>query len=285
MAAPSANFVPYDDRDGWIWLDGQMVPWRDAKIHVLTHSLHYGSCVFEGERAYEGKVFRSTDHSKRLHKSAELVGYKCPVPVAELDRIKLEVMGRNGLSDCYIRAFSWRGSEMMGVSAQQASIRTCVAVWHWGNYFADKNKGIRVTMSDWKRPSPETIPSAAKAAGLYMICTMSKHKAEAEGFSDALMLDYRGYVAELTGANVFLDPRRRDPHADAGLLPQRPDAADRDRTRARARLRGDRASHHAGRALQLLRVLHHGFGGRSDAGRRDGGAPLQARQHHGHVGG
>ena len=162
MAAPSANFVPYDDRDGWIWLDGVMVPWRDAKIHVLTHSLHYGSCVFEGERAYEGRVFRSTDHSRRLHKSAELVGYKCPVPVAELDRIKLEVMEKNGLSDCYIRAFSWRGSEMMGVSAQQASIRTCVAVWHWGNYFADKNKGIRVTMSDWKRPSPETIPSAGR---------------------------------------------------------------------------------------------------------------------------
>jgi branched-chain amino acid aminotransferase len=204
MAAPSATFVPYDDRDGWIWLDGVMTPWRDAKIHVLTHSLHYGSCVFEGERAYEGKVFRSTDHSRRLHKSAELVGYTCPVPVAELDTIKLEVMSRNGLENCYIRAFSWRGSEMMGVSAQQASIRTCVAVWHWGNYFADKNKGIRVTMSDWRRPSPDTIPSAAKAAGLYMICTMSKHKAEAEGFSDALMLDYRGYVAELTGANVFL---------------------------------------------------------------------------------
>ena len=204
MAAPSANFVPYDDRDGWIWLDGKMVPWRDAKIHVLTHSLHYGSCVFEGERAYGGQVFRSTDHSKRLHKSAELVGYKCPVPVAELDRIKLEVMEKNGFSDCYIRAFAWRGSEMMGVSAQQASIRVCVAAWEWGNYFADKNKGIRVTMSDWKRPSPETIPSAAKAAGLYMICTISKHKAEAEGFSDALMLDYRGYVAELTGANVFL---------------------------------------------------------------------------------
>ncbi|HPI49280.1 MAG TPA: aminotransferase class IV, partial [Hyphomonadaceae bacterium] len=204
MAAPTPGFVPYDDRDGWIWLDGKMVPWRDAKIHVLTHSLHYGSCVFEGERAYEGKVFRSTDHSKRLHKSAELVGYKCPVPVAELDKIKLEVMDKNGLSDCYIRAFSWRGSEMMGVSAQQASIRTCVAVWFWGNYFADKTKGIRVTMSDWRRPAPDTIPSAAKAAGLYMICTMSKHKAEAEGFSDALMLDYRGYVAELTGANVFL---------------------------------------------------------------------------------
>lgn len=198
MAAPSTSFVPYDDRDGWIWLDGKMVPWRDAKIYVLTHSLHYGSCVFEGERAYEGKVFRSNDHSKRLHKSAELVGYKCPVPVDELDRIKLEVMNKNGLEDCYIRAFSWRGSKTTGVSAQQASIRTCVAVWFWGNYFADKTKGIRVTMSDWRRPAPDTISLVAKAAGLYMICTMSKHKAEAEGFSDALMLDYRGFVAELT---------------------------------------------------------------------------------------
>lgn len=198
------SFVPYDDRDGWIWLDGQFTPWREAKIHVLTHGLHYGATVFEGERAYDGVVFRSTDHSRRLHRSADLVGYQVPVPVEELDRIKLEVMARNGFGDCYVRAFAWRGSEMMGVSAQQASIRTCVAVWQWGNYFADKMKGIRVTMSDWKRPSPETIPSAAKAAGLYMICTMSKHKAEAQGYSDALMLDYRGYVAELTGANVFL---------------------------------------------------------------------------------
>jgi branched-chain amino acid aminotransferase len=199
-----AGFIPYDDRDGWIWLDGRMTPWREAKIHVLTHGLHYGATVFEGERAYDGVVFKGSEHSKRLHRSAELVGYSVPVPVDELDRIKLELMDKNGFPDCYVRAFAWRGSEMMGVSAQQASIRTCIAVWQWGNYFADKMKGIRVTMSDWKRPSPETIPSAAKAAGLYMICTMSKHKAEAEGFADALMLDYRGYVAALTGANVFL---------------------------------------------------------------------------------
>lgn len=199
-----ASFIPYDDRDGWIWLDGKFTPWRDAKIHVLTHSLHYGACVFEGERAYEGVVFKGEEHTRRLHRSAELVGYKIPVPAAELDRVKVELMEKNGFADCYVRAFSWRGSEMMGVSAQQASIRTAVAVWQWGNYFADKMAGIRVTMSDWKRPSPETIPCAAKAAGLYMICTMSKHKAEAVGYADALMLDYRGYVAELTGANVFL---------------------------------------------------------------------------------
>jgi branched-chain amino acid aminotransferase len=198
-----ATFIPYDDRDGWIWLNGEMVPWRDAKIHVLTHSLHYGACVFEGERAYDGVIFKGPEHTKRLHRSAELVGYSIPVPAEEIDRAKREVMAKNGFSDCYIRAFSWRGSEMMGVSAQAASIQTCIAVWAWGNYFADKMKGIRVTMSDWKRPSPETIPSAAKASGLYMICTMSKHKAESQGFADALMLDYRGYIAELTGANVF----------------------------------------------------------------------------------
>jgi branched-chain amino acid aminotransferase len=198
-----AAFIPYDDRDGWIWHEGAFVPWRDARIHVLTHSLHYGACVFEGERAYDGVVFKSREHSERLRRSAELVGYSLPLGVEELDAIKLELMKRNGFSDCYVRAFAWRGSEMMGVSAQQATIRTCVAVWEWGNYFTDKMKGIKVTMSDWKRPSPETIPSAAKASGLYMICTMAKHKAEAAGYADALMLDYRGYVAELTGANIF----------------------------------------------------------------------------------
>jgi branched-chain amino acid aminotransferase len=213
------TFVPYDDRDGWIWLDGEFVPWREARIHVLTHGLHYGACVFEGERAYDGVVFKGAEHTARLHRSAELVGYRVPFAPAEIDRAKLELMSRNGLSDCYVRAFAWRGSEMMGVSAQKASIRTAIAVWHWGAYFADKMKGIRVTMSDWKRPSPETIPSAAKAAGLYMICTMSKHKAEAEGFADALMLDWRGYVAELTGANVFLvrDGAIHTPIADCFL--------------------------------------------------------------------
>ena len=197
------SLLPYDDRDGWIWLDGQFVDWRDAKIHVLTHSLHYGACVFEGERAYNGQVFKSEEHTKRLHRSAELVGYKIPVPAQEINQIKRDLMDKNGFADCYVRAFAWRGAEMMGVSAQKAEIHTSVAVWEWGNYFADKMKGIRVTMSDWQRPSPKTIPSAAKASGLYMICTMAKHKAEAQGYADALMLDYRGYVAELTGANIF----------------------------------------------------------------------------------
>ncbi len=198
------SILPYDDRDGWIWQDGVYVPWREAKVHILTHSLHYGSAVFEGERAYEGKIFKSEEHTKRLHKSAELLDYKIPYSEDEINAAKEDLMAKMGFKDCYIRAFAWRGSEMMGVSAQQNTIHLAIAMWEWGNYFADKMKGIRVTMSKWKRPSPETIPSAAKAAGLYMICTMSKHAAEKDGYADALMLDYRGYVSELTGANVFL---------------------------------------------------------------------------------
>jgi branched-chain amino acid aminotransferase len=197
------NFVPYDDRDGWIWLDGSFVPWRDAKIHVLTHGLHYGSCVFEGERAYGGQIFESQWHSRRLMRSAELLGMKPRFGAEEIDAAKREAMGRNGFSDCYIRAFMWRGSEMMGVSAQMNTIRACVAVWQWGSYFTDRMQGIRITHAKWKRPSPDTIPSEAKAAGLYMICTLSKHAAEDEGYADALMLDWRGHVAECTGANVF----------------------------------------------------------------------------------
>ncbi len=213
------SMLPYDDRDGWIWQDGVFVPWREAKVHVLTHSLHYGSAVFEGERAYEGQIFKSDEHTKRLHKSAEYLDYKIPYSVEEINAAKQELMAKMGFKDCYIRAFAWRGSEMMGVSAQQNTIHLAIAMWEWGNYFADKMKGIRVTMSKWKRPSPETIPSAAKAAGLYMICTMSKHAAEKQGYADALMLDYRGYVAELTGANVFLikDGAIHTPIADCFL--------------------------------------------------------------------
>ena len=197
------SMLPYDDRDGWIWQDGVYVPWREAKVHVLTHSLHYGSCVFEGERAYEGEVFKSEEHTERLHASAGMLDYKIPFSSDDINTAKNELMNKMGFENCYVRAFAWRGSEMMGVSAQDNTIHAAIAIWEWGNYFADKMKGIRVTMSEWKRPSPETIPSAAKAAGLYMICTMSKHKAEQQGYADALMLDYRGYVAELTGANVF----------------------------------------------------------------------------------
>jgi branched-chain amino acid aminotransferase len=196
--------TPYDDRDGTIWMDGQFLPWRDAKVHILTHALHYASSVFEGERAYGGTIFKSTAHSERLHYSAAQLGFEIPHSVAEIDRVKLEVMARNGLSDAYIRPVAWRGSEQMGVSAQNNAIHLAIAAWDWGAYYGDaKMKGARLDIARWKRPSPETIPCTAKAAGLYMICTLSKHEAERKGYSDALMMDYRGYVAEATGANVF----------------------------------------------------------------------------------
>ena len=211
--------VPFDDRDGWIWVDGEFVPWREAKVHVLTHSLHYGSAVFEGERAYDGVIFESEEHARRLKRSAQLLDFEIPYSVEEITAGKQATMEKMGLSDCYIRAFAWRGSEAMGVSAQANTIHLAIAAWEWGAYFTDKTKGIRVTLSKWKRPSPETIPCASKAAGLYMICTMSKHAAENAGYADALMLDYRGFVAELTGANVFLvkDGVIHTPRADCFL--------------------------------------------------------------------
>ena len=193
----------YDDRDGYIWMDGEFVPWRDSKVHVLTHALHYASSVFEGERAYSGKIFRSLDHSKRLHNSAEIMGFKIPFSVDQVEQAKTEALAKSGLESAYLRALAWRGSEMMGVSAQNNTIHLAVAVWHWGDYFADKMKGIRLTHAKWRRPAPDTAPCHAKAAGLYMICTLSKHAAERDGYADALMLDYRGQVAEATGANIF----------------------------------------------------------------------------------
>ncbi len=194
----------FSDRDGWIWMDGAFVPWREAHVHVLTHALHYASSVFEGERAYGGRIFRSTEHSERLHYSAGALGFTIPWSVADLDRLKLEVMEKNGLTDAYVRPVAWRGSEQMGVSGQLNTIHCAIAAWDWGAYYGDaKMRGARLDIAKWRRPSPETIPCSAKAAGLYMICTLSKHEAEAKGFSDALMMDYRGYVAEATGANVF----------------------------------------------------------------------------------
>ena len=193
----------YDDRDGYIWMDGEFVPWRDSKVHVLTHALHYASSVFEGERAYSGKILRSLDHSKRLHNSAEIMGFKIPFSVDQVEQAKTEALAKSGLESAYVRALAWRGSEMMGVSAQNNTIHLAVAVWHWGDYFADKMKGIRLTHAKWRRPAPDTAPCHAKAAGLYMICTLSKHAAERDGYADALMLDYRGQVAEATGANIF----------------------------------------------------------------------------------
>jgi len=195
-----AQLIPYDARDGWIWLNGAMVPWREAKVHVLTHGLHYGSCVFEGERCYGGHVFKLTEHSQRLIDSGRMLGFELPYSTAEIDAATNAVVAKNGFSDCYVRPLAWRGSEQMGVSAQASRINVAIASWEWGAYYSD----LKLTRALYDRPSPRTAPVHAKAAGLYMICTLSKHAAEAKGFGDALMLDYRGYVAETTGANIFL---------------------------------------------------------------------------------
>ena len=200
------SLVPFDDRDGWIWLDGELVPWREAKVHVLTHALHYGSCVFEGERMYDGEIFKLTEHNERLFRSAEILDFQIPFSVAEIDEACKQTAAKNGLDNCYVRPLAWRGAEQMGVSAQQAKIHVAVATWAWASYYdpAQLRKGIRLTYAKYKRPSPETAPTSSKAAGLYMICTISKHAAEKEGYSDALMLDWRGYIAETTSANIFL---------------------------------------------------------------------------------
>ena len=199
------SLVPMDDRDGWIWLDGQFVPWREAKVHVLTHGLHYASAVFEGERMYGGEIFKLTEHTERLFRSAEVLDFQIPFTVAQIEEACKQTCERNGLDDCYIRPIAWRGSESISVSAQSTKIHVAIAVWEWPSYFKpeEKAKGIRLTWAKYKRPSPETAPTASKAAGLYMICTISKHAAEREGFADAMMLDWRGYVAEATGANAF----------------------------------------------------------------------------------
>lgn len=199
------TILPFDDRDGWIWFNGKIVPWREAKIHVLSHGLHYGSCVFEGERAYSGKIFKCREHSERLHKSAELIGFQVPYSVADLDAAKEEILRTNNITNGYLRPVAWRGSEMMAISAQATKIHVAIAAWEWPSYFSReaKEKGLSLQIAKWARPAPNTAPTASKAAGLYMICTMSKHAAEREGFNDALMLDYRGYIAEATGANVF----------------------------------------------------------------------------------
>lgn len=199
------SMATFDDRDGYIWLDGALVPWRDATVHVLTHALHYASSVFEGQRAYSGEIFKLQEHSERLHFSANELGFEIPYTVEEINEACYAVMKANNLRDCYMRPVAWRGSEQMGVAAQQSKIHLAIAAWPWPSYFTPESrmKGLRVTMSEWRRPDPRTIPCKAKAAGLYMICTLSKHAADAAGFDDAMMLDWRGRVAELTGANVF----------------------------------------------------------------------------------
>ncbi len=199
------EIIPFDQRDGVIWMNGEMVEWQDARTHVLSHGLHYGRCVFEGERVYNGKVFKIEAHGERLVKSAELLDFKIPYSVEELNKAALEVVAKQGVKNGYLRRFAWSGSEMMAISAQHNTIHVAIASWEWPNmYGKSKEEGIRLKTASWKRPSPETAPCQSKAAGLYMICTMSKHAAEREGYNDALMLDWRGYVAEATGANIFL---------------------------------------------------------------------------------
>jgi branched-chain amino acid aminotransferase len=201
-----ADIIPYHDRDGLIWMDGELVPWRDAKVHVLTHALHYASAVFEGERAYEGEIFKLTEHSERLVESAKILDFEIPYSVAQIDQACRDTIAANKLTDCYVRPLAWRGSEQMGVSARQTKIHLAIAAWNWGSYFPmeQRLKGIRITHAQYRRPDPACAPAKAKAAGLYMICTIEKHRAERAGYSDALMLDYRGRVAECTGANIFL---------------------------------------------------------------------------------
>ncbi|MBW3096089.1 branched-chain amino acid aminotransferase [Pseudohoeflea coraliihabitans] len=197
--------VPFDQLDGEIWYNGAYVPWSEAKLHVLTHGLHYASAVFEGERAYGGEIFKLTEHTERLHRSAEILGMEIPYSVAEIDDACRTLLKRQGLSDAYVRPIAWRGSEMMGVSAQTNRINLAIAIWQWPSYFKpeERLKGIRLDQAEYRRPDPRTAPAKSKAAGLYMICTLSKHRAEARGYADALMLDWRGQVAEATGANIF----------------------------------------------------------------------------------
>jgi len=217
MAGP--NFA---DRDGKIWYNGEFMEWRDAQVHVLTHGLHYASSVFEGERMYSGSIFKLREHTERLFYSAGELGFKIPYSIEEIDAASIAVCEANGITDGYIRPIAWRGSEMMGVSAQDNRINVAIAAWEWPSYFSPELRmnGIKLQISKWKRPSPETEPVHAKAAGLYMICTLSKHTAEAEGYQDALMLDWRGQIAEATGANIFFlmsDGKLHTPKPDCFL--------------------------------------------------------------------
>lgn len=211
----------YDDRDGFIWMDGELVEWRKAKVHVLTHALHYGSAVFEGERAYNGKIFKSREHSERLIKSCELMDMPCPYTVDEIEAAKEMTLKASGLQDAYVRALVWRGAgEDMGVASRRNPTHMAIAIWGWGAYYGDaKMEGAKLDIAKWRRPDPATAPSQAKASGLYMICTASKHAAESKGCSDAMMLDYRGYVAEATGANLFFvkDGEVHTPYPDCFL--------------------------------------------------------------------
>jgi len=196
---------PFDQRDGFIWFNGELVAWREAKVHVLTHGLHYASAVFEGERVYGGEIFKLGEHTERLHNSGKILGFDIPFSVAEINQACRDAVLANGIVDGYVRPIAWRGSEQMGVSAQNNKINLAVASWYWGTYFDKEQrlKGIRLAMAEYCRPDPRTAPSKSKATGLYMICTIEKHRAERMGYADALMLDWRGRIAESTGANIF----------------------------------------------------------------------------------
>jgi branched-chain amino acid aminotransferase len=213
--------VPFDQRPDLIWLDGKLIPTADCKISVLTHGLHYASTVFEGERAYGGQIFRGTEHSERLQRSAQLMDFQIPFNVAEIDAAKRLVLEKNNQKNAYVRAIAWRGSEQLGVSAQNNTIHLAIATWEWPSYFdpAQRLKGIKLDISEFRRPDPKTAPAHAKAACLYAICTISKHRAERRGFADALMLDWQGRVAECTGANIFFvkDGKIHTPIADCFL--------------------------------------------------------------------
>jgi len=203
MAAP--NQTTFDDRDGWIWLDGELVPWRDARVHVLTHALHYASSVFEGQRAYNGVIFKLREHTERLRRSAELLGFELPWSVEQIENACKDVLKKNNFVDAYMRPVAWRGSESMGVAPGNTKPHLAIAAWEWGKYYDPRvsGDGIRLEIAPWRRPAPYTAPTESKASGLYMICTLSKQHAEQHGYNDALMLDWRGRVAETTGANVF----------------------------------------------------------------------------------
>jgi branched-chain amino acid aminotransferase len=210
---------PFHDRDGWIWLNGEFIPHRQAKVHVLTHALHYASAVFEGERAYGGVIFKSLEHCERLRLSAKILGFELPYAVEELDRAKRELVEKQGTPDCYLRAIAWRGSETMGVAGSKTDINVAITSWVWGDYFANKMQGVRLGIAQWRRPAPDCAPSNAKAAGLYMICTLSRNAANDAGFDDAMMMDWRGQIAEGTGANIFFvkDNVLHTPTADCFL--------------------------------------------------------------------
>ena len=208
------EIIPFDKRPGYIWQNGKIIPWQDATTHILNHGLHYASCVFEGERIYDKKIFKITEHSTRLHKSAEILGFKIPYSIEELDQYKKEIAAKQDIVDGYMRAFDWRGSEKMAISAQSNTIHVAIACWPWPPYYSEeaRKKGLKLKFAKYRRPDPATAPIKAKAAGLYMICTISKHEAEAEGYNDALMLDYRGYLSEATGANLFLVMKNDELH-------------------------------------------------------------------------